>query len=67
MLGVNPDDRLKFVAALVDDSQSQTIGVISIITAFPSETLRIIRPFAEQLVSEPVTFNAQRWERGGRR
>jgi len=67
LLGANPDGRLKFVAVLVDDNQSHTTGVISIITALPSEALRIIRPFADQLTGEPVAFTAQRWECGGRR
>jgi uncharacterized protein YciI len=65
-LGVNPDSRLCFVAVLVDDNQSHTTGIVSIVSAFPGEARRIIQPFADQLTREPVALTAQRWRRGGR-
>jgi len=67
LLGANPDHRLKFAAVLVDDDQSKSTGVVSVAAAHPTEALGIIRPFADQMTSEPVAFKAQRWERGGRR
>ena len=66
LLGVNPDSRLSFVAVLVDDNQSHTTGIVSIVRALPGEALRIIQPFADQLTGEPAALTAQRWRRGGR-
>ena len=66
LLGVDPDSRLGFVAVLVDDDQSHTTGIVSIVSALPGEALRIIQPFADQLAGEPVALTAQRWRRGGR-
>ena len=65
LLGVNPDSRLGFVAVLVDDNQSHTTGIVSIVRALPGEALRIIQPFADQLTGEPAALTAQRWRRGG--
>jgi uncharacterized protein YciI len=65
-LGVDPDSRLSFVAVLVDDDQSHTTGIVSVVEALPGEALGIIQPFADQLTGEPVALTAQRWCRGGR-
>jgi hypothetical protein len=64
--GLNPDSRLSFVTLLVDDNQSHTTGIVSIVRALPGEALRIIQPFADQLTGAPVALTAQRWLRGGR-
>lgn len=66
LLGVNPDSRLSFVAVLVDDNQSHTTGIVSIVRALPGEALRIIQPFADQFTGKAVALTAQRWRRGGR-
>jgi uncharacterized protein YciI len=64
--GVHPDSRVSFVAVLVDDNQTHTTGVVSIVRALPGEARSIIQPFADQLTGEPVALTAQRWRRGGR-
>jgi hypothetical protein len=61
LLGINPDTRLRFVATLVDDDQSHTTGIVSIVRAPLDEAPRII-----QLTDEPAVLTAQRWQRGGR-
>jgi uncharacterized protein YciI len=66
LLGIKPDSRLSFVAILVDDDQSHTTGIVSIVRAYPGEALRLIQPFADQLAGEHVALTAQRWRRGGR-
>lgn len=66
LLGISPDSRLSFVAVLVDDHQSHTTGIVSIVTALPAEAPRIIQPLVDQLTGEPVALAAQRWQRGGR-
>jgi uncharacterized protein YciI len=63
---VDPDDRLRFVAVLVDDDRSHTTGIVSVVRAVPSEARSIIQPFADRLAGEPVGLTAQRWSRGGR-
>jgi len=67
LLGASADNRLKFAAFLVDDSQSKTTGIVSVVTSLSSEALGIIRSLAEKLTNEAVAFTANRWERGGRR
>jgi len=66
LLGVDLDSRLRFVAVLVDDDQSHRTGIVSVVRALPGEAVRIIEPFAAQLIGESVTLTAQRWQRGGR-
>jgi uncharacterized protein len=66
LLEVNPDSRLSFVAVLVDDDQSHTTGIVSVVRALPGEAPRLIQPFADLLAGEPVALTAQRWQRGGR-
>jgi uncharacterized protein YciI len=65
--GADPDDRLAFVALLVDDDQASTTGIVTVVGALPGEAARIVQPLADQLTGEPVTLTAQRWTRGGRR
>jgi len=65
-LGVKTDSRVSFVAVLVDDEQSRTTGIVSVVRARPREARSIIEPFADQLAGEPVALTAQRWRRGGR-
>ena len=66
VLGINPDSGLSFVAVLVDDDQSHTTGIVSVVRALPGEALRLVQPFADHLAGEPVALTAQRWQRGGR-
>ncbi|MDQ0984610.1 YciI family protein [Streptomyces sp. V2I9] len=67
LLGAEPDDRLVFVAALVDDEGTGTTGVVAAVRALPDEARGLVRPFAERLAGgQAVTLTAQRWERGGR-
>jgi uncharacterized protein len=65
-LGVGTDSRVSFVAVLVDDDQSCTTGIVSIVRALPAEALRITQAFAGQLTGGPPALTAQRWRRGGR-
>ncbi|MFF5773772.1 YciI family protein [Streptomyces californicus] len=70
-LGAEPDGRLVFVAALVDDDDegtgTGTTGVVAAVRALPDEARELVRPFAERLAGgRPATLTAQRWERGGR-
>ena len=52
LLGINSDSRLSFVAILVDDDQSHTTGIVSIVRARVDEAPRIIQPYADQLTSQ---------------
>jgi uncharacterized protein len=63
---VSPED-VRFMAVLVDDNQTCTTGMASVVSAVPGEALRIVQPLADQLTGGPVALTAQRWERGGRR
>jgi uncharacterized protein len=63
----SPDGSVSFVAVLVDDDQSRTTGIVAVVSAFPDEAARVVKPLADQLATEPVTLTAQRWTRGGRR
>jgi uncharacterized protein len=63
---VSPED-VRFMAVLVDDNQTCTTGMASIVSAVPGEALRIVQPLADQLIGGPVALTAQRWQRGGRR
>jgi uncharacterized protein YciI len=65
--GADPDGRLDFVALLVDDDQSGTTGIVSVVRALPGEAASIVQPFADRLAGEPVALTAQRWAHGGRR
>lgn len=64
--GVHTDSRLSFVAVLVDDDQSHTTGVVSVVRADPDEAAKILQPIADRLAGEAVPLTAQRWCRGGR-
>ncbi|MFD4129751.1 YciI family protein [Streptomyces globisporus] len=67
LLGAEPDSRLTFVAALVDDGATGTTGVVAAVRARPDEARDLVRPFAERLAGgRPAALTAQRWERGGR-
>ncbi|MFJ6512087.1 YciI family protein [Streptomyces sp. NPDC091406] len=67
LLGAEPDSRLTFVAALVDDGATGTTGVVAAVRALPDEARDLVRPWADRLAGgRPVTLTAQRWERGGR-
>ncbi|MFE9459254.1 YciI family protein [Streptomyces californicus] len=70
-LGAEPDGRLVFVAALVDDegtgTGTGTTGVVAAVRALPDEARELVGPLAERLAGgRPATLTAQRWERGGR-
>ncbi|GAA1352750.1 YciI family protein [Streptomyces beijiangensis] len=64
--GDDPDSRLSFVAVLVDDSQSRTVGIVAVTRTLPDEAPSLIQPFADRLKGGPVALTAQRWCRGGR-
>ena len=64
--GAGADSRLAFVALLVDDEQSHSTGIVSVVGAPPGEAASIVQPFADQLGGGPVALAAQRWARGGR-
>ena len=63
---VSPDGRVRFMAVLVDDNQTCTTGIASIVSAVPDEALAIVQPLADQLAGGRVALTAQRWQRGGR-
>ncbi|WP_328322634.1 YciI family protein [Kribbella sp. NBC_00382] len=61
------DDRLSFVALLVEDDGSRSIGIVAAATSVPSEAADVIRPAADQLTGgAPMSVTARRWQRGGR-
>ncbi|ADD41777.1 YciI family protein [Stackebrandtia nassauensis] len=66
-LGADTDARLDFVALLVDDDQSHTIGFVAVVTAMPDEAEAIARPLADRFAGEAVPLAVTRWCRGGRR
>jgi uncharacterized protein YciI len=61
------DGRISFAAVLVDEGQSRTTGIVSVVTTPPGEAVGIVQPFVDRLAGGPVTLTAQRWTRGGRR
>lgn len=65
-LGMDLDSRVRFVAVLVDDNQSHSTGIVSVVRALPAQAAGIIGPSVAQLTGEHVTLTAQRWQRGGR-
>ncbi len=65
--GAEPDGRLVFVAALVDDEGTGTTGVVAAVRALPDEARSLVQPIADRLAGgRTVALTAQRWERGGR-
>ena len=60
------DDRLSFLALLVDDYGSHTAGAVATVRALPDEAPSIVQPFTRRVTGGPVPFTAQRWSRGGR-
>jgi hypothetical protein len=61
------DDRLSFVALLVEDDGSQSIGIVAAVAGAPSEAADVIRPAADGLTGGvAMTVTARRWQRGGR-
>jgi hypothetical protein len=67
LLAAGPDSLVSFVAVLVDDDQSHSTGIVSVVGALPGEAASSVQPIADRLTGEPVTLTAQRWTRGGRR
>ena len=63
---LSPEGRVRFMAVLVDDNQTSTTGMASIVSAAPGAALGIVQPLADQLAGGPVALTAQRWQRGGR-
>jgi uncharacterized protein YciI len=57
---------IRFVAALVDDDESRTTGVVMVVSAVADEAVRIAQPFANRFAGEPVALTVHRWQRGGR-
>ncbi|WP_030587356.1 YciI family protein [Streptomyces anulatus] len=60
------DGRPSFVAALVDDDQDRTTGLVAAVRALPDEALSLVQPLADRLAGGPVSLTSQRWQRGGR-
>lgn len=60
------DDRLSFVAVLVDDDAADTVGIVAAVRALPEEAAELLRPLAAEVAGAPVTLTSQRWQRGGR-
>lgn len=67
LLGPEPDGRLGFVAALVDDDGARGTGIVAVVRALPEEARALVQPFADGLAGGPVALTARRWLRGGRR
>ncbi|NRQ34736.1 hypothetical protein HII36_23300 [Nonomuraea sp. NN258] len=64
--GGEPDGRLRFVAALVDDDRTGTTGIVAVAPGAPEAARAVVQPVADLLAGAPVTLTAQRWQRGGR-
>ena len=62
----SPDSRLSFVARLVEDDGSRSVGIVAAVSALPDEALTIVRPVADQWSGGPAALTARRWQRGGR-
>jgi uncharacterized protein YciI len=60
------DDRLVFCGLLVDDIQTHTLGIVSMIDAEPGEATRHLQSVADAAAGGHVLLTAQRWRRGGR-
>ena len=61
------DDRLSFVAVLVDDDGLNSVGVVAALTAAPAEADELVQPIADQLNGgSAMKVTARRWQRGGR-
>ncbi|MEV6412716.1 YciI family protein [Kribbella sp. NPDC051718] len=61
------DDRLSFVALLVEDDGSRSVGIVAAVTGAPVEAADVIRPAADRLTGgAPMSITARRWQRGGR-
>ncbi|MER7695866.1 MULTISPECIES: YciI family protein [unclassified Streptomyces] len=64
---VEPDGRLAFAAALVDDrDRVRMTGLVAVVRARPDEAQSLVRPLADRLADGPVPLTSQRWQRGGR-
>ncbi|NEB37512.1 YciI family protein [Streptomyces sp. SID14515] len=63
---VDADERPTFVAALVDDDQDRTTGLVAAVRARPDEARTLLQPLADRLAGGPVSLTSQRWQRGGR-
>ncbi|BFP50809.1 YciI family protein [Streptomyces sp. CMC78] len=63
---VAADERPDFVAALVDDDQDRTTGLVAAVRARPDEALSLVRPLADRLGGGSVPLTTQCWQRGGR-
>ena len=66
LLGATPDNRVSFVAVLVDDDGSRTTGIAAVVRGLPGEALSTIQPVADRLAEAPLALTAQRWQPGGR-
>ncbi|MEU9337689.1 YciI family protein [Streptomyces sp. NPDC048290] len=61
------DDRIDFLALLVDDEGARTSGVVAAVSALPDTAWAVLRPIADRLAGGgPVPLTARRWQQGGR-
>jgi uncharacterized protein len=61
------DDRLSFVAVLVEEDGSRSVGVVAAVTVVPAEATGVVRPIADRLTGgAAISVTARRWQRGGR-
>lgn len=60
------DDRVSFLAVLVDDAGARSIGLAAAVEALPDEAAKIVRPLADRLLGGAAELTARRWQRGGR-
>ncbi|MEV8372178.1 YciI family protein [Kribbella sp. NPDC056861] len=60
------DERVSFLAMLVDDEGSRSVGIVAAVDALPDKALTVVQPIADGLRGEPAILTARRWQRGGR-
>ncbi|MFI5708197.1 YciI family protein [Kribbella sp. NPDC051620] len=61
------DDELSFVAILVDDESTTSVGLLAALTTEPAKADDRIHHIAAHLnARSPMTVTARRWQRGGR-
>jgi uncharacterized protein YciI len=60
-------DDLSFLAVLVDDAATASVGLVAALTVVPAEASDLVRPIADRLNNlAAMKVTARRWQRGGR-
>jgi uncharacterized protein len=60
-------EELSFLAVLVDDAGTESVGLVAALGVVPAEASEFVRTIADQLNgSAAVKITARRWQRGGR-